>query len=280
MKSTLRFGIVTALCLTSLANCNGGSGLPALAAENAGVVKRIPSAEAMGQIGGELVRIELSPGYGINLSFIPTGETVEKVWLDNPAIATLDADGCLSGLGGSGIQASSNQQQGQCESQGATVLHLRQINPLNFPNLPKTNSTLLTAITRGKTGRHVYLFRIALGSNKPKYHTVEVVPPTITATVPKYRSVVDSATDWQLMSRGLAVAEQKLLVKRSQPLWNRIQNFLIAVKGGEQIESAAAASGVSLNLVRRLEQLGRSDVYVPVSQPAGDPTSALQTIAN
>jgi hypothetical protein len=272
MKSIFRLGIATALCLTGLASCNGGSGLPALAAENnIGAIRRVLIPEATGSTGGKPVLIELSPGYGVNLSFIPTGETVEKVWFDNPAIATLDVDGCLSGLGG-GMPGFSFQQA-QCQHQGATVLHIRRIAPLNFPNLPKTNSTLLTAITHGKTGRHVYLFRVALGGNNPKYHTIEVVPPTITATLTKYRSVVDSVTDWQLMSRGLTVAEQKRLILPSQPLWNRIQNFLARVKDGEQIESAAAVSGVSLNLIRRLKELGSSDVSAPVSEPAQAPTS-------
>lgn len=264
MKSILRLGIATALCLTTLASCNGGSGLPAFASETSTFwVRRVSIPEATASTGGEPVLVELSPGYGVNLSFIPTGDTVEKVWFDNPAIATLDVDGCLSGLGGGG----SSNQQAQCQYQGATVLHLRRINPLNFPNLPKTNSTLLTAITRGRTGRHVYLFRVALGSSSPKYHTVEVVP-AVTATATKYRSVVEAVTDWQLMSRGLAVAQQKHWVRRSQPLYGRIQNFLLKVKGGEQIESAAAAAGISLNLVKRLEELGRSsDVSVPTPQP-------------
>ncbi|MBD1922592.1 hypothetical protein H6F77_16100 [Microcoleus sp. FACHB-831] len=250
--------------------------MPALAAENStGAVRRVSISEATGSTGGKPVLIELSPGYGVNLSFIPTGETVEKVWFDNPAIATLDVDGCLSGLGGSGMGGFSFQQA-QCQYQGATVLHIRQIAPLNFPNLPKTNSTLLTAITHGRNGRHVYLFRVVLGGNNPKYHTVEVVPTTITATLTRYDPAVPGVTDWQLMNRGLTVAEQKRLIRRSQPLWNRIQNFLARVKDGEQVESAAAASGVSLNLVRRLEELGRSDVSVPVSEPAQAPTFAPQ----
>lgn len=237
-----------------------GGCLPASATTSISAVRRVSIPQATGQTGAMPVLIELSPGYGVNISFIPTGETVEKVWFDNPAIATLDVDGCLSGLGGS------SNQQAQCQYQGATVLHLRRINSFNFPNLPKTKSTLLTAITYGRTGRHIYLFQVALGDTSPKYHTIEVVP-AVTATATKYRSVVDSVTDWQLFNRGLTVAEQKRLVLRSQPLYGRIQNFLFRVKGGEQIESAAAASGVSLSLVRRLEELGRSDVSVPASQP-------------
>lgn len=261
MKPIFRPLIATALCLTGLSCCNGGSGLPAFAETSTLWVRRVEIPEATGQTGQEPVLIELSPGYGVSISFISTGETVEKVWLDNPSFATLDVDGCLLGLGG-------GQQAMGCQPQGATVLHLRRINPLNFPNLPKTNSTLLTAITRGLAGRRVYLFRVATGGNNPKYHMVEVVPPSKTASATKYRSVVDSVTDWQLFKRGLTVAQQKRLIRQGQPLWNRIQNFLVRVKAGEQIDLAAAASGISLNLVRRLEELGRTDVSVPSMPPA------------
>jgi hypothetical protein len=266
MKTRFRVEkIATALCLTGLSCCNGGSGLPALADASISTtsVRRVSTSEATGQ-QGQPPRIELSPGYGVNISFIPTGETVEKVWFDNPAFATLDVDGCLIGLGG-------EQQQSQnCQVSGATVLHLRRINPLDFPNLPKTNSTLLTVITHGPDGRRVYIFQVAKGGNTPQYYTVEVTPPTSTASTTRYRSVVESVTDWQLLNRGLTVAQHKRLVQPSQPLFGRIQNFLAIVKAGEQIESAARVSGISLNLVRRLEELGRA--YNPVPVPAPVPS--------
>ncbi|MBN3894984.1 MAG: hypothetical protein V7L14_23515 [Nostoc sp.] len=46
------------------------------------------------------------------MSNIKCGEIVEKVWLDNPAIASLDVNSCLSGLGR------------ECNSLWVTVLHL------------------------------------------------------------------------------------------------------------------------------------------------------------
>ncbi|MEB3181656.1 MAG: hypothetical protein VKL59_21870 [Nostocaceae cyanobacterium] len=123
--------------------------------------------------------IELAPGAGVNISFIPTGETVEKVWLDNPAIATLDADGCLSSLAGA------EQPSGrQCDTSApVSVLHLRQINPLIIPGLPKSRTALLTAITNGPHGRRIYLFRVTTGKS-PSYNTVEVIPllPAVTST--------------------------------------------------------------------------------------------------
>jgi hypothetical protein len=214
-----------------------------------GSVRRISTTVATGASGSQPPLIELSPGYGVNISFIPTGETVEKVWFDNPSFATLDVDGCLSGL-----------SERKCERSGATVLHLRRINPLTIPRLPKTNSTLLTAIASGSSGRRVYLFRVAMGSTStPQYHTIEITPPTNTSNATRYRSVLSSVSDWQTFQRGLAVAQQKRLIQRGSPLFVRIENFLSKVRAGQPAESAAATSGISLDLVRRLAEFGKTD---------------------
>lgn len=264
MRTFSRFAlsIASTLCLTGLSCCNSGSGLPfglpASANTISNSVRRVSVLEATGQSGSSPPLVELSPGYGVNISFIPTGEIVEKVWLDNPSFATLDVDGCLSGLGSQGKP---------CQPNGARVLHLRGINPLNIPGLPKTNSTLLTAITSGTSRQRVYLFRVALASGTPQYHTIEVTPVSVsTPSNTKYRSIVDSISDYSVFSRGLAVAMQRGLIRTGQPLETRIRNFLARVQAGESIESAASTSGISLNLVERLAQLGRTGN--PVLAPA------------
>jgi hypothetical protein len=101
-------------------------------------VKQVSQDIATGNTSQKIPQIELSPGYGVNISFIKSGEIVKKVWLDNPAIASLDVDGCLTGL------------SRQCEQSGATVIHLRNINKLKLPQLPSTNTSLLTVVTNGK----------------------------------------------------------------------------------------------------------------------------------
>lgn len=249
MKIRVGVGIASAFCWFGLAFSNGGSGLPAWGETTNAWVRRVWVPEATGQTGAPPPLIQLSPGYGVNISFIPTGETVQKVWFDNPSFATLDADGCLSGLGG---------QQRECLGNQVRVLHLRRITPLDIPGLPKTNSTLLTVITSGKAGRQVYLFQVAVGSERSsQYHTIEVTPRQLTArNARQYRPVVESITDWQTFNWGLTVAQERRLVRPGQPLWNRIQNFLVKVKVGEQIEAAAQSSGISLTLVKRLQELG------------------------
>jgi hypothetical protein len=208
-------------------------------------VKRVAVDAATGNSSTEIPTIELSPGYGVNISFIKTGEIVEKVWLDNPAIASLDVDGCLSGIQ-------------KCEQEGATILHLRRINPLNVPQLPKTSSSLLTVVAKGNSGRRVYLFRVAMSDKAPKYHTIEV---TSDLNIPRQNTEflgVNNVGNLQSISRGLKIAQQQGLISPNSPLWMRIENFFTNIQTGESISSAAGNSGISIQLVNRLIQLGTS----------------------
>ncbi|BAY67052.1 hypothetical protein NIES22_71960 (plasmid) [Calothrix brevissima NIES-22] len=207
-------------------------------------LRRISQDTATGQSGSEIPLIELSSGYGVNISFIPSGEIVEKVWLDNPAIASLDVDGCLSGLGR------------ECNSPGATVLHLRRINPIDMPQLPKMNSSLLTVVAKGNSGRRVYLFRVATTNTKPKYHTIEVTPHT--QEEPEIRELIPQYQNLQAINRGLEIAQKQRLISPESRLWQRIKNFLTNVKSGESISNAARKAGITLQLVNRLIELGQT----------------------
>lgn len=276
MKYLLKQTLLTTLCTTFLSYCDGGSGLPfglpAQANTISNSVRRVSISEATGQSGVSLPTIELSPGYGVNISFIPTGEIVEKVWLDNPSFVSLDVDGCLVGLGSAGSRGQSGESQ--CQPKGAKVLHLRRINPVNFPGLPKTNSTLLTAVTNSSSGQRLYLFRVTIGSSKPQYHTLEIVPNSRVYGNTSYDSSVDSNSDWQVFNRGLTIAVSRRLVRQDQPLYQRIQNFIRLVQTGKGIELAASTSGISIDLVRRLGELGRAIDSAPnsVSAPATIPS--------
>jgi hypothetical protein len=216
-------------------------------------VRRVDPDVATGNSTSNIPLIELSPGYGVNISFIKSGEIVEKVWLDNPAIASFDVDGCLSGL------------TQKCELEGATVLHLRRINPLTVPLLPKTNSSLLTVVARGNSGRRVYLFRVAMGDRTPNYHTIEVVPKAFEE--PNIIRELPSATNLQLLSRGLEIAQIRGLILPQSRLGQRVSNFLISVRAGESISNAARKSGISLRLVNRLIELGNTSREGTLQQP-------------
>jgi hypothetical protein len=221
-------------------------------------VRQVSQETATGNSSVLAPKIELSPGYGINISFLKSDEIVEKVWLDNPAIASLDVDGCLRGLAN------------QCEQEGATIIHLRQISPLQVPQLPKTSNTLLTVIARGKSGRKIYLFHVTVGNKNPKYHTVEVIPDveftdrTIEfSSIGKEFSGNSNATELPKIIRGLKIAQERRLILPESRLRKRIETFLISLKAGESINNSAHQSGISLRLVNRLIELGNTKIVQP-----------------
>ena len=116
---------------------------------------------------GSIITLEVAPGYGLNINLIPTGEVVKKAWIDDPSRITLSFDGNL-------CQGATEHQQ--CNNEGATVIHLRQIKPIQFPDLPRSSGggTLLTLITEGSQGRKIYQFKIMPVSGTPKYTVLNV----------------------------------------------------------------------------------------------------------
>ncbi|NJM22458.1 MAG: hypothetical protein HC874_31320 [Richelia sp. SL_2_1] len=237
MKNILQKTVLISISIFTVISFTSIS-MKVIAAEMKNSVKRINNTVATGNSESEIPLIKLSPGYGVNISFIPTGEIVEKVWLDNPAIASLNVDGCLSGLGK------------ECESgNGATVLHLRQIKPLHFKQLPSSNSSLLTVVARGEDKRRVYLFQVAIVDTKPNFHTIEITPTQEEFNTNRFP---------KLISRGLEVAQQQRLITEDSRLMKRVENFLISVKAGEHINDAATINGISLQLVNHLIKLGNT----------------------
>ena len=185
----------------------------------------------------QTIPVELYPGYGTTLNFRPTGETIRKTWLDDPSQVTLDFDdsNCLA----------TNERSG-C---AASIIHLRRIHRLNFPNLPATTTTSLTILT----DRNVYNFRLAFpNSGTPKYSTLAIQPdkPLVAATRIRGQSGA------QLIEQGLQVAEARRLISRGDALWNRLRSLLSLVRKGVQVAEASKRVGVSQQLVARLVEMG------------------------
>lgn len=144
---------------------------------NNAVLRSIFSCQAQG-LGGAIPTVKIWYQNGTNLSFIPAGETIKKVWLDDPSQVTLDFDGpmCVN-FGG--------QEGGDCENSAASVIHMRRIEKLDIPGLPPQNNeskTLLTVVTEGAGRRKLYTFRVIYGEGMPEYNTMAVFsdPPSST----------------------------------------------------------------------------------------------------
>jgi hypothetical protein len=117
-----------------------------------------------------IITLEVAPGYGLNINLIPTGEVIKEAWIGDPSRITLGFDGYL-------CQRTGTQQQ-KCDDEGATVIKLRQIKSIAFPNLLSSSNggTLLTFITEGIEGRKIYQFQIIPVSGQPKYTLLNIQP--------------------------------------------------------------------------------------------------------
>lgn len=172
-------------------------------------------------------------GAGTNISFIETGEVIQKAWLDDPSRITLDFDGQLG--------------------KEAMVVHLRRIKSINFEQLPSTPTTLLTLITQTDQGqRRRYQFRVSYGKGTRQYYGITIKPDVIQPTLA-------SREYERQIERGLSYAKKQGWISRSQgnvAVAMRVQRFLSMLRGGMSIDEAAQRAGVSMALVNKLAQLG------------------------
>jgi len=109
--------------------------------------------------------VKVWAGSGTNISFIPTGETIVRAWLDDPSMVTVDFDQPLCAA-----------DAPSCTSGSPSVVHLRLIEGVTVPNIPKAKSSLLTVITQTATtgAQNLYTFRIESGTGEPLYHSLEI----------------------------------------------------------------------------------------------------------
>jgi hypothetical protein len=240
---------------------------------DAQMVRTVSSEQAQGR-GAEPVTIPLARGQGVNISFISMNATIEKAWLDNPSWLTLDSDGCLvskdSATASTGRQSGSagranNSREVTC-SAPSYVLHLRRINDLNFVGLPSTPQTTLSVITRNEAGvRQISVFRLVQGNST--FHTVEVTPSVV-------NNRAGSEFDIALLERGREFAIRQNLLRSGDPLDARILNFInLLASGTVPSNSAMTRSGISLELVNKLTELGRGVTTTPTLQPPRKDTS-------
>ncbi len=216
-------------------------------------VRHISASQAEGK-GGSFPTITVWPGSGTNVNFIPTGEVVKKVWLDDPSRIVIDADGSLC------IQSNGSG----CTDGGASVIHLRRIKKINFPNLPQTPTTLLSVVTENAQGeRKLYQFRVTYGTGTPTETTISVNPDV---QRPDPRTTEGILVRLDRIQRGLERAEQTGMIHPTygnQVISSRVRTFLAWGRSGVPLEQAAARTGLPPSLLGELEALGRTFESLP-----------------
>jgi hypothetical protein len=251
---------------------------------------KVENIQAQGR--NKLFSVKVWPGYGLNISFIGTGEAIIKAWLDDPSRVAMDLDALKS---------------------AASVVHLRRIKvDQDVPLMPSQDgSTLLTVITECGSGRKLYQIRVLPAVGTPEYFTVNVgaapvnafrgkvssvstVKPSVAPNVPKPVPVQPqqkisfqplgtvqvpkpvsqiklsnavkpehkhtgnkSVADANAAVRGLIVANREGSIRRGSTSWYKVQTAVILLRRGKTREASARLAGLDLAAFEKVISLGQ-----------------------
>ncbi|MCC5618212.1 hypothetical protein LC605_24630 [Nostoc sp. CHAB 5836] len=204
------------------------------------------------QVSGEsatLQTINVWNGHGVSIYFYEVGETIKRVWLDDPSQILVDTDGCLEGI------------ETNCQNSSAGLIHLRRIEKVKIPGLPQAPNTLLTIITQTSNGeRKVYSFRVATNNGSPKYSQViiknDVAVEENQVFIPQLQPLVNTFKTTRNIKDGIAVAIRNRWINPHDQLHQRLQKLINYVQQGDELSTAAQKASVSMELVNKLISLG------------------------
>ena len=134
-------------------------------------VRIVYSSQAEG-INSPIIRLRVGPGSGVNIT-LPDGETTKKAFIDDMSSIGISSDGNLCPWSNQ-----ENQQQTECKSEEPSLLHLHQINRINFRYLPHSadGGTLLTVRAHGVNSRgKTYLFQIVPVPGLSEFSNLKIV---------------------------------------------------------------------------------------------------------
>ena len=181
-------------------------------------------------------------GGGLSLDFSEVKQKITRIILDDPSQIVYSH--CLLSK--------------DCPPEGEPVIHLRRIQRINFPNIPKTSATALTVVTREANGKyHTFVFPLRLGSGRARYNKLVIRKrglQSITDSQLVQNSKEDTLSLAQLQ-RGIARAKKRRTLVDPK-MKSRINNFLSNLRDGEDLESAAQKAGVSMRTVEWLAKMG------------------------
>ncbi|MFN6562420.1 MAG: hypothetical protein RMY28_021875 [Nostoc sp. ChiSLP01] len=214
------------------------------------------------------VELKVAKGYGLTLNFIATGETIKQVWIGDPSRFAFTSNGNLCSKG----------DERNCEGDKATVLFLRQIKPITFPNMTSSSdgSTQITIITNQKQ----YQFKLVATDKQPSYTSLVIKPEsekpvplprktsprTIPENIPEILTISRTAkpvgtslqrNDANALVYGLLVAKQQGQIQEKSRAWNQIQTAIALLRKGKSREDSARLSGIKISVIEQLIQQGK-----------------------
>lgn len=198
-------------------------------AAQANVVREITTSAAQGQTGSAISVEVPPPEIGVaTIDFSRTGEKIRQV-----------APGNLPGLyiGSDDPQCLSTDASNASKPCTATVLYLQQ------------QSDTKPAVLTVKTNRALYIFR-----TEPKRGPQSLITQ-IQPEVPVLRISQGQEHRQTEILRGIEQAYHNNLV--TEALGQRLEQYRLNIADGQEIEEAAFNAGISLQAIRRLQELGQ-----------------------
>jgi hypothetical protein len=227
MKRILHSLVVMPLAIATMTSTiNPASALP--------IVRPIAQSVAQGMTGNGAV-VMVWAGSGTNIDFTRTGEVIERAWLDDSHAIVVDFDAPLT------------------QRSGASIVHLKRVTGIHFPNQPETDSTLLTIITRSSYGKKTYLFEVRYGSGTPQYAALAVTPDS---QVGGGLTIGNRTANWGDVERGLERAIARQLLPATSPIVPRVKNFLALVRNGVPMQQATEQAKLSPAIISKLAEMG------------------------
>ena len=108
------------------------------------------------------IELKVWKGYGLTINLMSTGETIKQVWIGDPSRFAFTSNGGLCPSSGG---------DSECVGGKATVIFLRQIDPIDFPvSTSGDGSTQITLLTSQKQ----YQFKIVPATGNPAYTSLVV----------------------------------------------------------------------------------------------------------
>lgn len=185
--------------------------------------------------------VQVWAGRATAIDFSRIGERITQIFLADPSRLTYTTDVPV-------------------ESGMASTVFLRQISPLNFPNLTKAYVTNLFVKTQSKDGQlHLYTFNILPGQKQSTYSGLAIAPAPKSAGsfVLQVGSFRPATLDD--IERGLGVALRRGYTPASDPIVTKVRDFLALARNetnNRSLVEIATGQQVSLSVLTELGKLG------------------------
>ncbi len=219
---------------------------------NATIVQTLPSDTLQGENG--LPTISLPLGHTVNLNFIPSGEIVRQVHLDDRSRVVVSFDSPLC----------PPNATGDCRA-GATVIYLRQISkPIAFSSRAIASygaegysNSMMTLITTRPDGsnRKLYQFELRYLNGSTAIRTIQ-----ITSNAPRFPPIArtlqsSSQSQIQRIRSGLAIATARNLILPDSAIRKPLKQFFQLIDSGSSFENAITQSEIPPEFLDWLQTL-------------------------